>query len=49
MLQVLMELTQPALSPEQPDRIGQLVTCHQDPYNAAQEGESWLRVNLPQF
>jgi len=33
--QVRMELSQSCISPEQPDRIDRLVTCHTDAYSAA--------------
>jgi len=38
--QMLMELTQPNISPENPDRIHDLVTCHPDPYSAAHEAHA---------
>lgn len=33
--QIRMELSQPSISPDDPDRITSLVTCHQDSYSAA--------------
>merc|ERR1711892_199311 len=38
--QMLMELTQPNISPENPDRIQELVTCHADPYSAAHDAHA---------
>jgi len=38
--QMMMELTQPNISPENPDRIHNLVTCHPDPYSAALEAHA---------
>ena len=37
--QMMMELTQPNISPDNPDRIMELVTCHADPYTAARDGQ----------
>jgi hypothetical protein len=36
--QVEMELGHPSISPDCPDRVERLVTCHPDPYSAAADG-----------
>jgi hypothetical protein len=40
--QVEFELSQPAISPDCPERVDRLVTCHADPYSAAAEGSPGL-------
>jgi len=38
--QVEMELGQPSISPDCPDRVERLVTCHADPYSAAADAHA---------
>ena len=38
--QVFMELSQPYISSDSRERVGDLVTCHMDPYTAATDGNN---------
>ena len=49
--QVEMELGHPSISPDCPDRVERLVTCHPDPYSAAADGTitQWIYSCLSVF